>query len=329
MGSESKVELPKSYLIKRSNVFREIKKTNSPEKDYNDITISSKNLSPHSQKLKKGDVVYVAETRGGIYAKGVVIDNPEKPKVFERIKDVLEFCRNRNDESYWLDKIQLFNDRLIKDPKTKLRFHEYIIKQELLERSIPYNGPLKKYIQPGFAHTFIALTDEDLKFLKEPDYRLKNVNELSEKIPSDLRLKIYLFMNKNYSIGHLIDIDHFIPKNVGGPGNIIENLVPIGLSLNRYKSDSVPRFLFEVAISKNYIERFSPQEERIIKILKDNEPFITEKKSPECKDVAREITSEIKNWELSKARKFYLEVLKSFHPDYAELINEWKEKENK
>lgn len=329
MELEAKAELSKSYLIKRSNVFREIKKTNSPKKDYNDITISSKNLSPHSLKLRKGDMVYVAETHGGIYAKGVVIDNPEKPKVFERIEDVLEFCRNRNDESYWLDKIQQFNDKLKINSKTKLRFHEYLIKQELLERSIPYNGPLKKYIQPGFAHTFIELTDEDLLFLKEPDYRLKKINELSEKIPSDLRLKIYLFMNKNYSIGHLIDVDHFVPKNVGGPGNIIENLVPIGLSLNRYKSDSIPRFLFEVAISKNYIKIFSQHEKQINEILKKDEVFVTEKKSPKCKDLAREITSEIKNWELSKARKFYLEVLKSFHKDYAKSIKEMNEKENK
>ena len=71
---------PSTYLIKRSNVFRELKKGNSRNKGYFELIITDQDRSPPSNNIKKGDIVYIAETSGGIYAQGKVI-NSNKVKV--------------------------------------------------------------------------------------------------------------------------------------------------------------------------------------------------------------------------------------------------------
>ena len=160
---------------------------------------------------------------------------------------------------------------------------------------------------------------------ENPDCSLKQVKKLDPKIPGDLRLKIYSFFNQNYSIGHLIDIDHFVPKSAGGPGNIIENLVPIGLSLNRYKSDSIPRSFFEVALNDDFKTNFKVFEKEILKLLKNNEKFIRKKDYPNSIDLAREMNAVVSEWKkMDEIKNFYFEVNKKFNPEYVELIHKVK-----
>ena len=317
-------EKPRSFLIKRNNSFRNLKKNNFKKKGYFEITISKIKRNPPSHKLKMHDIIFIAETSGGIYAKGEVIET-FFVDVFTSIEEVLDYSKQFNDDTYWLDKIRLFKDKLSSDSNYKLRCHRYFINQKLLKRTIPYNGPLKEYdasIKRGLASIFFELKEKDIKYLNEnPDYSLKQVKKLDSKIPGDLRLKIYSFFNQNYSIGHLIDIDHFVPKSVGGPGNIIENLVPIGLSLNRYKSDSIPRSFFEVAISQDFKRNFKVFEKEILKLLKNNEKFILKKNHPNSIHLARTMNTLISEWKkMDEIKKFYLEVNKKFNPEYVELI---------
>jgi hypothetical protein len=270
------------------------------------------------------DFVYVAETSGGIYAKGEVIET-FPVDVFSTIEEVLDYSKQFKDDSYWLDKIRLFKDKLSSDPNYKLRCHQYFINQKLLKRTIPYNGPLKDYdasIKRGLASIFFELKEKDVKYLNEnPDYSLKEIKKLDPKIPGDLRLKIYSFFNQNYSIGHLIDIDHFVPKSAGGPGNIIENLVPIGLSLNRYKSDSIPRSFFEVALNSDFKINFKVFEKEISKLLKNNEKFFLKKDYPNSIHLARQMNAQVSKWKkMDEIKKFYFEVNKKFNPEYVELI---------
>ena len=289
----------KSFLIKRSNSFRDLKKNNSKQKGYFEITISKDKRNPPSHKLKMHDIIYVAETSGGIYAKGKVVET-FSVDVFSTIEEVLDYSKQFKDDSYWLDKIRLFKDKLSSDSNYKLRCHQYFTNQKLLKRTIPYNGPLKEYdasIKRGLASIFFELKEKDVKYLNEnPDCSLKQVKKLDPKIPGDLRLKIYSFFNQNYSIGHLIDVDHFVPKSAGGPGNIIENLVPIGLSLNRYKSDSIPRSFFEVALNDDFKTIFKVFEKEILKLLKNNEKFFRKKDYPNSIDLAREMNAVVSKW---------------------------------
>jgi hypothetical protein len=270
------------------------------------------------------DIIYVAETSGGIYAKGEVIET-FPVDVFSTIEEVLDYSKQFNDDSYWLDKIRLFKDKLSSDSNYNLRCHQYFINQKLIKRTIPYNGPLKKFdasIKRGLASIFFELKEKDVKYLNEnPDYSLKQVKKLDPKIPGDLRLKIYSFLNQNYSIGHLIDIDHFIPKSAGGPGNIIENLVPIGLSLNRYKSDSIPRSFFEVALNEDFKRNFKVFEKEILKLSKNNKKFIRKKDHPNLIHLAREMNALVSKWEkMDEIKKFYFEVNKKFNPEFVELL---------
>ena len=68
----------------------------------------------------------MAETSGGIYAKGIVTET-SSVKEFSTVEEVLSFSNNFNDDSYWISKIRDFSDKLTIDPNYKLRFHEYFI----------------------------------------------------------------------------------------------------------------------------------------------------------------------------------------------------------
>lgn len=321
------LEKPKAYLIKRSNSFRDLKKNNSKRKGYFEITIRKTNHNPPSKKIKKDDIIYVAETSGGIYAKGNVIETCEVEE-FTTVEEVLSFSKNFNDDSYWINKIREFSSKLSKNSNYKLKCHQYFINQKLLKRTIPYNGLLAKYdasVNTGLSRIFFELSKEDIDYIEKPDYNLKQVKILKPEIPGDLRLKIYSYFNQNFSVGHLIDVDHFVPKSVGGPGNIIENLVPIGFSLNRYKSDSIPRSFFEVAINQRFKSHFILFEKEILNILKNDQKFIRKKEFPKSIDLAKKMNEKISKWEnMEEIKKFYFEVNKKFNPEYAALIYEVK-----
>lgn len=317
---------PSNYLIKRSNVFRELKKGNSKNKGYFEIIITDQNRSPASSVINKGDFVYVAETSGGIYAKGKVVES-KAVQVFHSVSEVLMFSEKFKDDSYWLMKIRQFDDNLSKNNKTRLKIHEYFVDQKLLNKIIPYNGPLERFdasVNIGLSSVFFKLNKNEVQYLtdtKNIEYRLKPVHKLQREIPGDLRLKIYSFFNQNSSIGHLVDIDHFVPKSAGGPGNIIENLVPVGFSLNRYKSDLMPRSFFEIALNEDYSKYFAKYTSEIKKVLNINKSFISKNDFQGLIDLSNLINEEVSNWEdIDKIRLFYLRISKPYNPYYTELI---------
>lgn len=313
----------KSFLIKRNNSFRDLKKTNSKQKGYFEITVTNNNRKPLSHELIENDLIYVAETNGGIYAKGLVTKSC-KVDILHTIEEALDYSKFDKDDSYWIGKIREFRRKLANDSNYKLKCHRYFINQKILPKTIPYNGPLLDYVKQGYATIFITLKNRDIEYLNSPNiYNLRKIDKLSDNIPSDLRLRIWSFFNVNSSIGHIVDIDHFVPKNAGGPGNLIENLVPIGFSLNRYKSDSIPRSFFELAITDSFISSFDSYKKDILLVLKNSSKFISKYESPKSLSLAKELNSEIRKWsDFKKIKKFYLEVNKSFNPEYVSLISE-------
>jgi len=313
------------FLIKRSSSIRQIRKNNIRRKGFFELTIRKTAFNPPSAEIKPNDIVYVAETSGGIYAMGEVIESG-KVKTFTSIEALLEFSKRFNDDQYWLSKIREFSQKLSSDENYKLRFHEYYINQKILDRTIPYNGPLERYdasINRGMASIFFKLRKEDIEYLKEPDYRLKGITAVNPEIPGDLRLKLYSLFNKNYSISHLIDIDHFVPKSVGGPGNIAENLVPIGFSLNRYKNDSIPRSLFEIAASDTFRSNFIDVQKEVLKACRLEDEFIKTNTYPLAKELARKITGIVNAWsDLNLIKSFYLAVNEKSHLNYGKIIRD-------
>lgn len=318
---------PNSYLIKRSNSFRDLEKNNSKKKGYFEIITSKKRRNPASSKIEKDDIIYVAETSGGIYAKGKVIKSCNVDE-FSTIDEVLDYSKQFKDDSYWLDKIRSFKKKLSKNPNYRLRCHQYFINQKLLPTTIPYNGSLKNYDASqvrGLASVFFTLKKQDVEYLNNPDYSLKQINKLDPEIPGDLRLRIHSFFNQNSKIGHLIDIDHFVPKSAGGPGNIIENLVPVGFSLNRYKSNLIPKSFFVIASRSHYVAHFRDFEKEIALVLKVEKQFISKKDFSGVIELTRSLNGVIASWtNFEETRKFYFEVNKSFNPDFTELIQNFE-----
>lgn len=313
------------YLIKRSNSIRHLRKNNQKRKGYFELIITKTSLNPPSVNLKPKDVIYVAETSGGIYAVGEIIESLEV-QTLTSIEELFELSKRLKDDSYWLSKIREFSKKLSIDSDYKLRLHEYYINQKVLDRTIPYNGPLSRYdasINSGLAGIFFKLRIEDVKYLRNPDYRMKEITAVKPEIPGALRLKLYTLLNKSYSLGHLIDIDHFVPKSVGGPGNIVENLVPIGLSLNRYKNDSIPRSLFEVASSQEYQAMFMENLKELKKLSEIRDEFIKTNVYPKAKELAQIVTTTINHSsDLKFIKSFYLGVNVRNNPNYIEIIRE-------
>ena len=129
-------------------------------------------------------------------------------------------------------------------------------------------------------------------------------------------MDLYSLFNKNLQVSHWIDIDHFVPKSAGGPGNIIENLVPVGLSLNRYKGNSIPTGLFKVASEMNDLKKYCKKY-----FFKKEQGFLKQTKYPEAFKNACKINEKVKSFHIDDAKEFYKKVMSNHHPEYVRIIN--------
>lgn len=304
---------PKHFLIKRSPKLTKtgvLVKQNYTRKGYSESGVRR----PSSIKLTRGDFIYVAETDYGVYAKGEVIEVWEKPQEFLNTEDIVTFFSERNDPIYCFELIKKLKVAKEKNPSAKLYYHEYFINQILLDNVIPLEGELVelKKIQNAFSE----IKNQDLiNHINNPNSKI-NI-KVSTTIPGALRQRLYSFFNQKHNISTWIDIDHFVPKSLGGPGNIIENLVPIGFSLNRYKSNSVPKGLFEVSLTYPELKAYVKKEY----ISKNQKMFL---RTTNSKEDAKKIISIVNSWDgsdgLDKLKDFYGSVLKYHHPEYFNMI---------
>jgi hypothetical protein len=310
-----------NYLIKRNPDFSKygiIEKRKTINKVYSESIITSSIKSPLPGDLNVGDRIWVAESGWGIYANGLVKEIV-KVEIFDGVDSLISFIdKDRlKDSAYWLDKVIRFKSRLEQDPSCVFKFQEYFIDQKLLNIAIPLVGNLERLGKPGLISSMIKLTENEIKFLEVPSFE-KVKFKLNGNIPSALKLDIYSFFNTNLAIQHFIDIDHFVPKSIGGPGNIIENLIPIGLSLNRYKSNSIPKGFFLEA--SKYPE---------LKLLFSKDYFIEKTEFISGKDAiddALKINSKIWKWDdLDKIRIFYKSVMNYHFPQYIKVIEKYRE----
>ena len=316
---KQEVVINTAFLIKRNPSFSNtgfIAKKPNGKKGYSEILIASGKKEPYPRELKVGDLIYVAENESGIYAKGEVIE--VCPLImFESVNQIIEFAQKSKDEKFWMTKIIKFNEISQNKPGVRLYFKEYFINQTLLKRTIPLNGALSRLSKKGLAASIIKLNEDEVNHIESPVF--VNTSKLNEKIPSSLRLDLYSFFNKNYKVSHWIDIDHFVPQSAGGPGNIIENLVPIGFSLNRYKSDSIPRGFFKIA---NSFPEFEDKMDK--KWLSTSSEFLKIKDFPRSKEVCIHINRIIQGeWQIEKAKKFYKDVLLYHDSNYVEIIEQF------
>lgn len=254
------------------------------------------NGNPSGHKMQIGEKVYFAEAGYAIYATGIITNTKPVRKMYS-LEDLFNFYQETGIKSkkYWFS---IANEKIfLQGKKFKyLSVFEYEVDRQGLDRHII----LPKEFRGQSSYHFIK---DNHKF----DESEKNF-ELSPKIPSALRLHLFNKWNVGYD-KPMIDIDHFIPESLGGPGNIEENLEIVGLSINRRKGNSVPRGLF--ILGKDFckmkgINLTVPEKLIINKASLEN--------SPEGKDVAMKIIKLINSKEncLSEIRDFYASV-KKFH----------------
>ena len=191
-----------------------------------------KGSSPNGSKAEVGEEIYIAQNGYAIFAKGVISEK----KLIE-VNGLSEFVRYSSSETkvkadeYWLSKIRHYSK--YKEPY-KICILEYKISNtELFENTIP----LQEEFLEQSAWYYL---EDDFKF-KIPEKK----EELTKHIPTKVREDVYHRFKINLK-EFAVDIDHFVPAKHGGPGNIIENLIPIGPSLNRRKGDSIPSKLYEL-----------------------------------------------------------------------------------
>lgn len=303
-------KIPNHYLIKRSPDFASngvIVKRHVSGKQYSENSINRK---PPCAKLLPGDIIYVSETSYGIYAQGVVVQ-VDKIIEFTSVVQILNYCTEHKlkDVAYWFNMARKLSQANSVKPSI-LYYQSYKVNLSLFNKIRPLIGDLQNLAkrQSSFSKIDVNVVNTIL------NYNFGSSTKLDDRIPGYLRLELYSLFNKKAGLGTWIDVDHFVPKSVGGPGNIAENLVPVGFSLNRYKGNAIPKGVFLVA--KEF--------EDLSKFVGNN--FLTSSKdfqnTAEAKDAARKICDVVNSWPINDARQFYLNVLGQHHPDYLEIIRE-------
>lgn len=307
------------WLIKRSPSLTNdglLEKRTSKQKTYSEsrITASSRGVLP--KKFKVGDTVYLSETGWGIYGTGTVTHISEL-KIAHTTDDLVDLMLAdcRKNEVYWANKIQDFRKETKTNPEKTFRYIEYEIDQKLVPRPIPLTGALDRLSKPGLMSSIIELRPSEVEFIKTPDFSQSKL-KLSEHIPNSLRRDLWGFFNTTEKVQHYIDIDHFVPKSVGGPGNLIENLVPIGFSLNRYKSNSIPRGFFLEAQKNSQLKNLLSEDHT------QKGDYIKDKAA--LHDATR-INAEVWSWESeTEIQNFYRAVMKHHLESYVEVIDAYK-----
>jgi hypothetical protein len=248
------------------------------------------NGNPNGHRMQPGDSIYFAETGYAIYATGTVHRVKDVARIYS-LEDLFQYCQTSAVESskYWFsianEKIFLRNDFRF------LSIFEYEAKLKALDSPIPIPPKFKgqsSYYELRDGYTF--------------DVSEKNL-ELSSAIPSALRLQLFY----KWNVGHdrpMIDIDHFVPQSLGGPGNIEENLFIVGLSINRRKGNAVPRGVY--IVGKAFCEAQKVQLDIPQEFISASNPL---ENSPAGKDIARKIISLVNSDENS------MDVIKRFYAD--------------
>jgi hypothetical protein len=203
------------------------------------------NKRPPGYKALDGERIWVAEVGYGIYAEGRLVGDPILHS-FGSIEDLLNNLEEIpvQDDPYVMALI-----RRIHGSNKFSTLNVLAVKTEISDIGSCIEVPKELRTQGSWFYLKPGQIDLGSKG--------KSL-ELSPKIPGAVRLRVYQRLARKAD-RHMIDVDHFVPKVVGGPGNIEENLVPISYSLNRAKSGRIPSGLFDVAASFTELRHLVPQ----------------------------------------------------------------------
>lgn len=254
------------------------------------FTESRVNGTAAGARAQKGDRIWVAETGYGVYGVGTLIEQPELIR-FESITDLLDRLDDIpvQDPPYLLSLIRKIHGNANFKFITVL-----VVPVELRQLDQILEIPQRCRTQGSWYYLNEGELDEESS---------ARAVGLTSEIPGVVRLKVYQQLARATD-RHIIDVDHFVPKSVGGPGNLEENLVPVSYSLNRAKRDRIPSGLFLVAAKDDELRRFVPPE------LREGGPKILPLDSV-ISGLARKVVAEVNSRsDVGSIRDFYARVKK-------------------
>jgi len=281
------------FLVKRSSDY-----ANNSTFDYNlsnewlaDARINSKPI--YTDDIKEGDILFIAESNYAIIGKALVREKIEK--VFISIDDFVDYCLYQSRTAadlFWYNKIEAYF-------KKRNDFKKIVVREVSYYKAEVFDVP---YI---LEEDFLG---QNTWYKIKEDFELENYksdNKLSTVIPNKFRKKIY---HKYQAVidEYAVDIDHHVPQSIGGPGNIEENLVPLGATLNRSKSNHVPSKLFDFAA------RYSIDLPTEVEVERGN--YIGNAK---LRKIAEQIVNEINSENFETAKSIYNEIRLAHHPNLA------------
>jgi hypothetical protein len=239
-------------------------------------------------------VIYVAQNGYAIYGKGTV----EKviKLEFTSFADFVKYALHQSnvlDDRYWFSKFKDYSKGL---SVSCIKILEYkLTSTECFDYTIPLEDRFLK--QSSWYYL------EDSFIIYSP----KNIDQLTLHIPTKIRALVY-HMYKIVSTDHIIDIDHFVPRSIFGPGNIIENLIPISASINRRKSNHIPSKLLDLAPEFGF--------QRPKKLVVSHDKFYSDRDSL---SLGKKIVEKINRQPVADLRRTY-RTIRDFHFPYLSNI---------
>jgi hypothetical protein len=289
--------MPKFHLVKRNP-----KKNGVGHKRRNGtvwFVNTSINQSPAGSLAQEGDTLYVYETGYAVWAKGRIKE--VRKHELRGIENILSYATSLDDDGAQFRESKFWGPEILDKIWPRLRKAG-----DLRVHVLEVSADLEVLEIPIFPKLETVGGQVSWRYLKEPPASVSNELMVSPKIPSSLRYHLYQTFNL-HGQQYYIDIDHFVPKSVGGPGNIEENLVPVGLNINRRMSNDVPSAVFSVAHRRGY-----PVDEQLA--LGEAPVMLSDLHS---KDQATKLLHEIVNKKkLEEVRSFYRDVRKVHLPKF-------------
>ena len=265
--------------------------------------------------VKRGDVVWIMESGYGVYAKFKIKRISETKKI-KSLKDLDKTRIGFPFDFQLQDKFWDGEEKKLKLALSKNKYLHFIVVTVVGMENLE-DFPIQN--KPGLASSWIKLNEEKKKYffaLKDrgmscEENIVKNLKEENyTKITTRVKHNVVRLWEYKTVTGKEIhktkfDLDHLIPKSMGGAGIFVENIVPLESSVNRFKSNRIPISFAKVAVKYNF--------KQINQKILDDWSIITksskDRRFIKQKSITKSILSEIKKWSIPKQRKFYFKVL--------------------
>lgn len=258
-------------------------------------------------RLNKNDIIWLMETGYGIYAKSKIVDCSETFHI-KTSKEFNEF-RKENDpylqDKYW----DWVCSKLSKAIKMNKALGVIFVRHQIVDNATHYYV----YGKQGAQNDWITFT----------------TNEQHKKCISDQSPINYALANKEnstfysritpivkYGVSRIWqipstddkDFDHYVPASIGAPGIFEENVVPTFFSINRAKSNRIPKEFIETAFTYRDRLEISGISKRVV----DEWDWSIRRgrKYSFQKAMSEKIIFKVRNWPENEQRKFYFKVLK-------------------